>query len=157
MEATERVSQVIVRTATLGDIPWLENRAHHYNNIPGNSFFLVDPDVLLNHIKDTILNHVAFVAERNDQIVGFISGLAKNHPYATPPDGFLILAMTHWWVEESFRGSRAGLLLLTTFTDWGKENVDRIVMSLPVESNMDPASLSKRGFELRERAFAMEV
>lgn len=158
MDTMERVGQVAIRRATLDDTPWFTSRVSHFNGrIPANKLFLKDRNALLNHIEDTILNHVAFVAEKDGEIVGFISGITRPHPYVTEPDKLDLLVMTHWWVEETFRGSRAGLMLLNTFTDHGKLIADRIVMSLPVESNMGPDAMEKRGYKLSERSFTMEV
>ena len=157
VEATERVPQVIVRRAISDDIPWLKaSLPAIWNGNPSNRVFFNDSKFAEYHIKDMIDNHLVLIAEQGGAQIGLISGMVMNHPWVSPP-GLLVLMETHWWVTESHRGGRAGLLLLKAFVQWGEKNVDRISMTIAKESAISERALTKRGFEFRERTFSMEI
>lgn len=105
-------------------------------------------------LEDMIKNHIVLIAWRDTLRVGFISGYVTPHPYNTD---IRLLAETFWWVDPQHRMSRAGLMLLDKFTDWGNANCDWITFSLEHHSPVKDTCLVKRGYKLQEYSYLKEV
>lgn len=102
-----------------------------------------------------IENHLIFVAESSEAgRLGLIAGLVVPHVFNPK---IQVLQEILWWVSEEYRGSRAGLLLLNEFVDWGKRNVDWIMFTLEKHSPVSDRPLIKRGFRSMETAYLLEV
>lgn len=105
-------------------------------------------------ITNMINGHIVLVAEREGQLLGFIAGVITPHMFNP---NIRVLAETFWWVAEEHRGSRAGLMLLNEFMDYGTANCDWITFALEHHSPVDEKCLLRRGFHLQERSYLMEV
>jgi RimJ/RimL family protein N-acetyltransferase len=148
--------KITVRGATPEDIDWLLSQLREFSNFFGTRRSLFgDDDYSQSAMLNMIQNHIVFIAEREDVgPIGFISGYIIPHPYN--PE-IRLLSETFWWVDEEYRGTRAGLMLLNQFTDWGKKNADWITFALEEKSPVKETCLTKRGFRLHERSFLLEV
>jgi hypothetical protein len=157
---------IVVRLAAQRDISALMEQLRQFDRFFGAKYSLIPTDAsiaeaVLTNVMD---NHVFLVAvERNDQgdgsedwekIIGFIAGVLAPH-YFNP--GITVLSELLWWVDPNYRGSRAGMLLLDTYTDIGRLRAHWTTMTLEAESPVHPHTLEKRGYRLKETNFMLEV
>jgi len=145
-----------VRPASTADIPWLLSQLKKFSEFFGSKIPLFEDEAHSTQgLHSMICDHVVFIAEQDGVgSVGFISGWRTQHPF-NPKIRWL--AETFWWVDEPWRGTRAGLMLLNKFTEWGKQNADWITFGLEENSPINDKTLIKRGFRLHERSYLMEV
>lgn len=147
---------VCIRKAQLSDIDWILGQLKEFADFYNTKRSLFgDLGYSKKVIEVMISEHVFFVAE-SEQFgpIGFIAGTLEPHLYN--PE-IVTLNECFWWVDEKHRGSKAGLLLLNEFVQWGKKNVDWIWMTLETESPVKDATLVRRGFKEQERSFLLEV
>ena len=145
-----------VRPAQLEDIQWMLPQLENFSDFYGTHHQLFGTaESSAQVVQFMIEKHVVFVCERSDVgPIGFISGFVNPHIYN--PD-MNVLTEAWWWVLPEFRGTKAGLLLLNSFTEWGKENVDWITFALPHHSPANDACLLRRGYKLQEKTFLLEI
>jgi hypothetical protein len=111
---------------------------------PGREYGLC---VLVEMMRD----HLLLVAIHDDgQRAGLIGGAVSRH-FFNPAVTFL--TETFWWVAEAYRQSRAGLMLLRAFVEWGESHVHRTVCAIEAESPVRESVLTQRGFKLIERNY----
>lgn len=146
---------VTIRPATAADVPWLLAELQSFDRFFGARHSLM-PDSA--HATETlgalIQHHVVLLADAPRGPVGFIAGVLAPH--------FFNPAITHlselfWWVIPSARGSSAGARLLHAFEAIGRREAQWITMTLESDSPVDPASLLRRGYRLKETNWLMEV
>jgi len=144
-----------VRHAQPGDIDWIVNELRDFSDFFGTEYNMFEDEAYaVEKMLWIIKDQIAFVAEKDEELLGFIAGLVTPHLFNP---NIIWLTEMFWWVPEEHRHSRAGLLLLNEFVDWGKENANWITLGLENSSPIKTESLAKRGFKLHERAFLMEV
>lgn len=142
-----------VRRAKTADVPWLMTQLQKFSDFFGTkkSLFSHHAHRQLHQLLET---HPFFVAAVNGRPVGFIAGALHPHPYN--PD-IRVLTEMLWWVAETERGSRAGLMLLEEFLRYGEKHADWIVFTLETNSPVNERCLTKRGFRLHEKSYLREV
>lgn len=114
-----------------------------------------DREHLLLMAAHMVENGVIFISNNGQQDTGIILG--QMNPNIWYPDEINLVEL-FWFVDEEFRGTSAALRLLKAFIDYGKEqNVKHIVMSMEAHSPLSDDVFIKRGFQLLEKAFVMEV
>lgn len=144
-----------IRKANSEDIDWLLSELKIFSKVyttklsPFGDEAYVRPGIL--HL---IENHLFLIAELASQPVGLIAGYVSPH-FFNPK--IRTLSEIFWWVSVEHRNSRAGFMLLREFMEWGKKNVDWITVALEKKSPVSADALLKRGFELQEHSFLMEV
>ncbi len=145
-----------VRLASLDDLDWLASQSKLFCEFFGTKRSLFKDEAHTRAcLKNTIENHILFVAERTDVgLVGFIGGIVMPHIFN--PD-ITCLIETYWWVAEEYRGTRAGLMLLNEFVEYGKAHTDWVLMTLESGSPVSDRCLLKRGFQLKEQNYLLEV
>lgn len=138
------------------DLDWLIGQLKQFSNFfDTRKNLFPSEDHARQGISNLVNNHVCFIADQTDVgPIGFIAGLIGPHLFNPK---IRMLTELFWWVDEQFRGGRAGLMLLNHFTDWGKKHCDWIVMSIETHSPVNTKCLSKRGFKLKEQSYLMEV
>lgn len=147
--------QIKIRRARDADIVWLLDQLKAFSVFHGTKL-PVFGDVGHAHsfMLFLIAEHLVLIAEDTDVgPVGFIAGSVTTHLYNP---AIKVLTESFWWVEEASRGSRAGLMLLNAFTDWGKENCNWTIMTLEHHSPVNEKSLLKRGYKPIERSYLLE-
>lgn len=147
---------VAIRRAELSDIDWLLGQLSNFAKFYGTKKSLFGSTDYSKAFLTVMINeHVFFIAD-TEQFgpIGFIAGTLEPHTYN--PE-IITLIESFWWVDEKHRGSKAGLMLLNAFTEWGKKNVDWIWMTLETDSPVRDSSLIHRGFKEQERSFLLEV
>lgn len=92
----------------------------------------------------------AWVARDFSGNVGALGSILTPNPFN--PD-IMTLAEVFWWVDPTFRDTRAGYLLLKAFDKKASEVADESTMSLLPSSAVSFRSLEKRGHKLSEVAF----
>ena len=145
-----------VRRALLTDLDWLLAELRKFADFAATRFDLMgDAEHARKQMTHIIENHLVFVTEDKDHgLTGFIAGLVTDH-FFNP--AIRTLTEVFWWVKEEFRATRAALLLLNAFTDWGREHANWIVMALEAKSPVNERTLEKRGYHLHERSFLLEA
>lgn len=101
-------------------------------------------------ILSLVREHFVLVAESMGRVAGFMAGTVGPH-YFNPE--VKVLTEILWWVNEDRRRTPAGKLLLDEFTLWGETNCDWVIVSLDKKSRVNPRSLTKRGYALKETVF----
>jgi len=147
---------ISIRHARDTDIDWVVGELRIFADFFNTRHSLFGDET---YIKETMTgishNHLLLIAaNEDDEPLGFIAGVVNQH-FFNPK--IKVLSELFWWVAQQYRNSRAGLMLLEAFTDWGKQNVDWITFALEHKSPVKDSSLLKRGFRPQERAFLMEV
>lgn len=145
-----------VRPASTDDIDWLLVQLQAFAAFYGTKRDLFPTEAFAREACVRMVTmHLVLVADHPAVgPVGFISGYVVPHPYNP---AIRMLSESFWWVEEEHRGSRAGMLLLNAFLDWGREHADWITFGLEANSPVGDEVLLKRGFRLQERNFLLEV
>lgn len=145
-----------IRRASRDDIDWMIGQLKKFSEFVGSKHSLFDDETFARtSLADMINKHLVLVADQEEHgPVGFIGGLMMPH-FFNPK--IRVLAEVFWWVDESHRLSRAGLMLLNAFTEFGRQNCDWITMGIEARSPINDKSILKRGYRLQERSFIMEV
>lgn len=144
-----------VRTATPADVPWLLEQVVRFDRFYGAQRSLLPPTMDVAEAKLLqLIEHVFLIAEDVDRgRLGFIAGLVVPHFFSDRETLSEIL----WWVDEPFRGSRAGLMLLNAFVAYGRERSLDVIMTLEDVSPVNPETLLRRGFRAKETNFLLEA
>jgi len=146
--------KIEVRAANTADIDWLVTQLECFSRfqVTKRKLFTADHARLVIH---TMINdHLVLVAESQSRgLMGFIG--AYLHPHLFDPT-LRMLSEAFWWVAEEFRRTRAGFLLLDTFTEYGKANADWTVITLQGQSLVSGRHLIRRGFVAREQLYLLE-
>lgn len=146
---------ITVRNATLDDLPFLLAELAHMDEFFGSRRSLFpDVDTAERIVGNLIEHHPFFVAEDVNGPVGFIAGALQ--PHFLNPD-ILQLTEVFWWVVMESRGSRAGALLFAAFDECGRKHAHWVTMSLNENTPIEPKSLERRGYHLRETSYLKEV
>lgn len=145
-----------IRRATPEDVDWLIPQLRRFSSFFGSKKPLFgDEEYARAGLLTLIEQHLFLLAEREDVgRMGFIAGYVLPHMFNPQ---IRLLAEAFWWVDEQYRGSRAGAQLLKAFMEWGEANVDWIQFSLEESSPVKEDAFLKRGFVLKERSFLKEV
>ena len=145
----------IIRRAEIKDIDAISEQLEQFSACYNTHFPpYKDKETSAEVLKNMIENHYFTVAEDGGELVGFIAGFVARHIYN--PD-IVTLAEAFWWTKEEHRRSGIGLRLLEEFENWGKENVDWILMTIEEETPLDDKVFLDRGFKLKEKSYIMEV
>lgn len=146
-----------IRQAMVSDIPslmaCLKNFSDHYSTkLPPFKDQQTSQKILTNMISD----HLFYVAvtEKDHEMVGFIAGFVCDHVYN--PD-IKTLVEAFWWTQPEHRRSGVGIQLLEAYEEWGKNNVDWVLMTIEEDTPIDHELLLARGFKKKETSFIMEV
>lgn len=147
---------LVISKATLEDVPEIAEELKSFSEFYGtNKSMFIDIEQAESIAKNLIENHVFFIAtSASGELIGFISGMIMPHIYNP---NILTLVESFWWVKEKYRFSKAGLKLLNHFVEFGKENVDWIIMTVESKSPVKDQTFLKRGFRLQEKSFLLEV
>lgn len=146
---------ITVRPATHEDLDWMLTELKLFSDFYGSRLSLFGDAIYSRQfIASLIDDHVCLVAERDDVGIGFITGLVTPHTYNP---NIWVLTEAFWWVKEEQRGSRAALMLLNAFTEWGKANVDWVFFTLEDNSPVKDKNLLKRGYRFKETNFLLET
>lgn len=145
-----------VRAGNENDIPWLVSQLREFAAFFGTKRSLFgSEEYVCRALKSMLADHVLVVAMTENEVpVGFIGGVFA--PHIMNPE-IKYLGETFWWVQEKYRATRAGLMLLDTFVDIGKRKADWITFGLEAKSPVSERHLLKRGFHLHERSYLHEV
>jgi hypothetical protein len=144
-----------IRRGESRDIDWLLEQLKAFSRTFGTSRDLYGTDASAREgITNLVVNHLVLLACRGEQRLGFVAGLIAPHMFNKE---ILVLTELFWWVSEEHRGSRAGLMLLDSFLDYGRGNCHWVTFSLQDQSPVNDRILLKRGFKMRECAYLQEV
>ncbi len=145
-----------VRWAGEEDIPWIETELLEFSQSIGTKHPLFPPDETIRRgtLQLFMRDHLFFVAERREELLGFIMGFLIPHPFNLK---VTVLTEALWWVPPRHRGSRAGVMLLDAFVDWGKENADWVYFAIHRTTGMSDRALLRRGFREEQRQYLLEV
>lgn len=139
-----------------GHIPQLLPMLKEFSDFAGGKIPLYSTDEVvagfLLHLRSQA--QPFFIAVQDGQIVGFIAAILAPHIFNP---SIRVLTELFWWVKPAYRGSRAGLMLLEAMTAYAKDHADMFVMTLEHKSPVRLETLEKRGFELRERNFILDI
>jgi RimJ/RimL family protein N-acetyltransferase len=114
-----------------------------------------DEEHLLLQAMYMVENGIIFISNNGEQDTGIICGMINENIWY--PDERNLVEL-FWFVDEEFRGTSAALRLMRAFINYGKEqNVNHVVMSVEAHSPLSDDVYTKRGFQLFEKAFVMEV
>lgn len=144
------------RDATSRDVPWLIDQARAFSSIyPSSIKAFEDETYATEFFTELVINHYVRIAQtETGEPCGFIGGTLAPHPFSP---NVLTLAELFWWVDPKYQGSRAALLLLNDFNDYGEKHADLITISRISKSQLTHRTLERRGFSLVEEAFAKEI
>ena len=147
---------VTIRRAEESDLDWLLVQLRAFDDFHGSKHKLFsEPEFVSNVMRTLMADHLMLVAvNESGEQMGFISGMVTGH-FLNPK--IKTLTEVFWWVDQKHRFSRAGVMLLNAYTEWGKANADWVVFSLEHHSPVADRSMIKRGYALKERGFLMEV
>jgi len=147
--------KVEIKRATADDVEWLLGQLLEFSKFYGTKLSLFgSEDVARAGVINLVDNHVCFLAWRGDDRLGLIAGYEVDHPYN--PE-IRLLTESFWWVDPKHRMSRAGLMLLDKFTEYGEDNCDWVTFALEHHSPVKDDCLLRRGYRLNERSYLKEV
>lgn len=161
MEALAVESGIKVQKATRDEAVWILEQLIRFGAILGKHLGLDgnvihDTDQAVAKINDLVENHIAFIAFNEGQPVGLIAGHVRKWEFNPTK---IALTTATWWVRpESRAGGRVAAKLLSTYLDWGKDNVDLICLALVDGlTPINEKTLLNRGFKCWDKTYAMEV
>ena len=146
---------MIIRKANIMDLPWIVQEGTKFLK-----FYFPNKDIDTGFITmqlDTLMRNGTILVsqEQNSELTGMIAGVVT--PDMWYPEE-KTLAELFWWVTPEKRCGRSSLMLMREFIETGKQlGVNYITLSLLTVSPVNQNALIKRGFELKEKAFVMEV
>lgn len=110
-----------IRTVTPDDLDSLLRMAHAFHSAShvSESLPLCDKSFvnsIVNMLSDG--RGMVFVAERDGELCGMIGVMLSRHWFN---ESLLLASDMFWWVDDSARGSSAGLKLLNAAESWAKE------------------------------------
>jgi len=143
------------RLATEDDVEWivgwLPDAATHYDTkyslYPGR-------EAATDKVLAIVQNHVAIVSHNGPEKSGFILGFLIDH---FMNNDIKLLIEVVWWVTPSFRGTRAGHTLLTSFAHMGKQLAQWIVVGTQSKSPIGPTTFARFGFKNYQHSYVLEV
>jgi RimJ/RimL family protein N-acetyltransferase len=146
---------VEVRKAAPEDIDWLLGQLREFDAfIARKRSFFEDETFARATVSDLVAGHVVLIAHEAGERQGIIAGILGAHPFNHT---IRVLTEAFWWVGPAHRGAGAGAALLDAFEKVGRETADWINFSLDHNSPVRERHLTKRGFQLVERSFLLEV
>lgn len=147
---------ITVRQAVKDDVDFLLSQLAVFSDFYGTKKKLFpNEDYAREKLTELIKGHVVFISEKQGVgSIGFIAGILFNHPFN--PD-IRVLSETFWWVQEEYRNSKAGLMLLNKFTEIGKDSADWTTIAIEEKSPISDRVLLKRGFKPTEKNYLLEV
>lgn len=147
---------LLIAQATKNDVPEILDELQEFSKFFGTKISLFgDYEESKKIIENFVENHVFLIATKaSGELIGFISGMIMPHIY-NPTISTLVESF--WWVKEKHRGSKAGLKLLEEFIAFGRDNVDWVIMTLESDSPVKETTLTRRGFNLKEKSYLLEV
>lgn len=147
---------ISVRHAVTDDIDFLVSELQLFSQFFGTHKSLFPSITYAREaLKSFIKTNILLIADKAGVgPVGFIGG--AYHKHFMNPD-ITVLTELFWWVQKSYRHTRAGLLLLNKYIDEGKKIADWLTVSLEHKSTVNARSLTRRGFKLHEHSYIMEV
>lgn len=146
---------IAVRAALHEDKPWILDQLQAFSQFFDSARPLFPTMEYADSLLSVLIETQLFLVSRDENgLTGFIAGFIAHHPLN--PD-ITVLNELFWWVKPECRGSRAGLLLLRAYEDYGKQHAHWIVMTLEADSPVHPDTLIRRGFRPKETTFLKEV
>ena len=143
-----------IRPATILDTNWIVSQGIEFLKWerPDKP---VNEGMLYVKCAEIMAHGFILVAVEKGELVGMIGG-TFSEGYWYPDETHLIESF--WWVIPESRKSTAGIRLLKEFIKIGtEEGASHIVMSMESISPLNDDAYTKRGFELKSKAFVMEV
>lgn len=98
-----------------------------------------------------VRDHLLWVAYRDDKPVGFLMAVQAGHIF-DPSIRTLRQILLY-----SRPNTRASLLLLKEFIDFGKSNANHVITAIGQNTNIKPKSLEKLGFKKLEEIYRLET
>jgi hypothetical protein len=101
-------------------------------------------------IEQIIIGHgIALISEIKEQPTGML--IALRHPLVWDPD-LVILSEIAWWVDQEYRGSRSGLLLLKEYQRLAEQEISQgKIINYTISEMVDnPIDYSRWGLKPRE-------
>ncbi len=146
-----------IRIATVEDAAVLTAMGRDFLQYSEYRNLQVTDDEITTSIASVIGNGVSFVAEQDDEIVGFILGIIG--PMWFVPRVRVAVELA-WWVDPAYRTTSAGIRLLKAFEDHARNlNVQYIAMSDLVVQGDTPVArlLGRMGYSVTERMHTKEI
>jgi hypothetical protein len=148
-------SDILIRNGIDSDIEWIVEQLEKFAEFFQSKFNLFPgKEYTREFIKLMFDHHLFLVAQRGQDLLGFVAGYKTLHPFNPK---IRCLTEIFWWLDPKHRGSRASLMLLDAFTDYGKEHCDWIVFTREKHSPFAAKHLEKRGYGSQEVNYYMEV
>jgi hypothetical protein len=146
----------LIRYATENDSKWIMSELAKFAEFDKSmhGLFLAPQEYKDKLFKKMITEDLFLVAEVSGEMVGFICGMYFNHHFNP---NIRVLAEQFWWVSESYRGTRVGYDLLSSFENIGSPKADYIQMSVLPNSGIKDSALERMGYELSEKSFLKKV
>lgn len=145
------------RHATLNDLPFILEQLWAFNDFCNtkHSLIPIEEGKATEIVAGLIQNAYFIVIETyGGKTIGFICGVL--HPHMLNPE-IMVLTELFWWVMPEARGTMAGAQLFIEFEAYGRRHANWIIMTLEHNSPVNPESLEKRDFHLKERNYLLEV
>ena len=144
-----------IKRATSEDLDFIISELIKFDEFYREKYsFLGGPAYIFMTISNLVREHVAFIASRDGESLGFIVGHV--HPHFYNPS-LKVLDELWWWVRPCARHTKAASLLLDEFTLWGRRNVDVIAMHVSPKTGVKISNLERYGFKLSEYTLTLEI
>jgi RimJ/RimL family protein N-acetyltransferase len=144
-----------IRRANVMDMAWLVEEGIKFLEFlyPHKDINHEDLYLTLDMLR---LSGVVFIAEKDGKPIGSICGIVSTNLWFPKEKD---LTELFWWVTPEHRGSSAALRLLKALQDYAKDepSIQRLIMTRESVSPICEDVYTKRGFELKESNYVMEV
>ena len=146
--------RMVVRPGATEDVEWIVEELRQFAAWVERKHLLFAEAYTREWMPRLIADHFVRVAEVGGERAGVIAALVGAHPINP---SLRTLTELFWWVSLDHRASRAGLLLLEAFVEWGRMHADWVLLSLEADSPVKEKTLVRRGFMLKERGYLLET
>lgn len=157
----ELIGTTDVRVADVLDADYILKELEEFNDwFTSDVNLYEDKEYAAKFLDVLIKDHLVMVAEKVNSkgdilYIGFIIGICGPHIYNPQ---LKTLTELFWWVNPAHRKTKAGLLLMKRFLQWGKENgFDWINATRQANSPVKRETYEKLGFRFQEECYVMEV
>lgn len=139
-----------VRIATKQDISWMLPDLREAGELYGHDIYGGD-EHSTEVLNKLIENHIIIVCEKDHDIpCGFIIAYSAIHPFNAKKKS---LHQWVWYVKPEFRKTRVTYLLMKAYREVAESGFDMAFSSIHSMSGIKDSSLSRLGFEFKEKTY----
>lgn len=148
-----------IRPANEADLDWLVGELREFDTFYQTKKRLFgDEQIVRAKMLEVVRTNICLIADKKEagktERIGFIGGLLRTHFYN--PE-IRLLSQLFWWVIPAQRKTVAASMLMDAFISIGRAHADWITFNISRKCPVKKQSFIRRGFEVSDQVFLMEI